>query len=358
MKSLILKLLPLLISCGSLAQGNLAELDPSIEASHIRQDKIKDAAELDTFEIEKIELTLDDEIENFSKFKGVKKEFRSKRRESNVYRSRKVIKEGSLLFKDGKYYIAPKPILAIVSHDPTQYFSQIVNIYDEEVYYIRNSDLVSTKRFFELHEKPKNKISYPKKVFSKKYYDRLPMLFKFDVQTELFKEGYLEELSQQGNSESVTQSLAAGLGIALHVVTNYDFLINFGVSSFFHTGTYLSGFEKTLYQSLFLGPEVILKFGSVEGINVYGICELTRSLYNNISDIEKTIDIFLRNTSLKFSVELKSQEKKSTWYTGAYYRVIESSMGRETADEVSKPRFRKNSNAFGLYFGRTFDFRW
>ena len=114
-----------------------------------------------------------------------------------------------------------------------------------------------------------------------------------------------------------------------------------GLSSFFHTGTWLSGFEKTIYQSLFVGPEIIVRLGSIEGLNVYGVCELTRSLLNRISDTEKTIDLFLRNSSYKFAIELKAKNQKSTWYTGAYYRLIESSLGRETSDDVAKPGLDK-----------------
>ena len=110
---------------------------------------------------------------------------------------------------------------------------------------------------------------------------------------ELFKEGYLDELSNSAATDTDVSSIAAGLGISIHFVTNYDFILNFGLSSFFQTGTWISGFEKTIYQSLYFGPEVLLKMGSIEGLNVYGICELTRSLFNNISSNDKSIDRFI-----------------------------------------------------------------
>ena len=254
--------------------------------------------------------------------------------------------------------MTPRSFIATVSHDPQNYYSEILNLFDEETYFIRNIDLTSTKRFYQLQETPEQKINYPEKLFSKKYYEKFPYSIKFDLQTEIFKEGYLDELSDSSSTDSQVPSLAAGLGFSFHLTTNYDFIINMGLSSFFHTGTWLSGFEKTIYQSLFVGPEIIVKLGSIEGLNVYGVCELTRSLLNRISDTEKTIDLFLRNSSYKFAIELKAKNQKSTWYTGAYYRLIESSLGRETSDDLAKPRFRQNSNAYGLYFGRTFDFLW
>lgn len=340
------------------SENNKTALDPAIEAHYRREKVSKSLGTLKEVDIKNLELSLDDDIDQYSKFKGTPKEFKKKKNDVIKYRSKKIIKKGARLYIDGNYYITPRSFVALISHNPKEFSSQILNIFDEETYYVRNIDLIPTKRFFDINVKPDSKISYPKKLLNKKYYDKLPMLFKADLQTEIFKEGYLDELSDNSSVDSQVPSIAAGLGISLHLVTNYDFILNFGLSSFLHAGTWISGFEKTLYQSLFLGPEVILKVGSIEGLNIYGICELTRSLYNNISDTEKTIDLFLRNTSIKFAVELKSKQQKSTWYTGAYYRLIESSLGRETPDNVSKPRFRQNSNAYGLYFGRTFDFYW
>ena len=153
-------------------------------------------------------------------------------------------------------------------------------------------------------------MNYPEKLFSKKYYEKFPYSIKFDLQTEVFKEGYLDELSDNSPTSSKVASLAAGLGFEFfHVTTNYDFIINMGLSSFFHTGTWLSGFEKTIYQSLYIVPEIIVRLAAYEGLNVYGICELTRSLINKISNQEKTIDLFLRNSSYKFAIELGEKSK-------------------------------------------------
>ena len=341
----------------------IAKPDPAIEANHIREniyfEKDKENTELLSEEkIKKIELSIDDSLESFTKFKGKKKNFVKKKSSAIKYRSKKIIKKGALLYKNNRYFVSPRAILAFISHDPKNYYSEVLNLFDEETYFIRNIDLISTNRFFDLETKPDHKINYPEKLLTKKYYERLPMSLKFDLQTEIFKEGYLDELADNTSSDSKVPSLAAGLGFSFHLTTNYDFLLNMGLSSFFHTGTWFSGFEKTIYQSFYIGPEIILRLGSIEGLNIYGVCELTRSLYNSISDSQKTIDLFLRNSSYKFGIELKAKNKKSTWYTGAYYRLIESSLGRETSDDVSKPRYRQNSNAYGLYFGRTFDFNW
>jgi hypothetical protein len=332
--------------------------DPSIDANHIRKKHNPVNNVLNEIDIKKMELNLDDDIEKFSKFNGRPKTFSKKMSSELKYRTKKIIKKGSILLKNGNYYISPRSFLSIVSHNPKEYFSEVLNHFDETTYFVRNIDLTSVDRFLDLSEKPSQRISYPKKLFNKKYYDYLPMLLKVDIQTEVFKEGYLQELSTSSPSDAEVSSIAAGLGISFHLVTNYDFILNFGLSSFIHTGTFISGFEKTLYQSVYLGPEVLLKLGSIEGLNAYAICELSRSLYNNISDSQKTIDLFLRNSSVKFAFELKSEKSKSTWYTGAYYRLVESSMGRETSSSISKPKFRQNSNAYGLYFGRTFDFSW
>jgi len=332
--------------------------DPAIEANHIREEKKISHETLSETTIKNFELTLDDELEKFTKFKGTPREIKKPNISIIKYRTKKIIPKGALLRKNGIYYVSPRTFIAMVSHNPKEYFSEILNLYDKETYFIRNIDLISTKRFFDLEENPRNKISYPKKIFNKKYYEKFPFLLKFDLQTEILKEGYLEELSTSTTSNSNQSSLAAGVGASFHLVTNFDFILNFGLSGFFHAGTWISGFEKTTFQSFYLGPEVLLKVGSIEGLNIYAVCELTRSLFNNISDSEKTIDVFLRNSSIKLALELKSKTKKSTWYTGAYYRLIESSLGRENSDESPKPKFRKNSNAYGVYFGRTFDFYW
>lgn len=340
-------------------EKKLSVNDPAIEANHIRKIKIDNKETLPESVIKNFELSLDNDLENFTKFKGSKKEFKKISSSVLKYRTKKIIPKGALLRQGEDYYVSPRTFLAMVSHDPKEYYSEILDLYDKETYYIRNIDLISTDRFFDLNEKPDHKISYPKKLFNKKYYEKFPFLFKFDLQTEVFKEGYLDELSTSTTSENQVSSLAAGIGASFHLVTDYDFILNFGLSSFIHVGTWISGFEKTTYQSLYLGPEVLLKLGNIEGLNVYGICELTRSLYNSISDTDNTINIFLRNSSIKLALELKSKTSgKSTWYTGAYYRLIESSLGRETSNDVAKPRYRKNSNAYGLYFGRTFDFYW
>ena len=339
---------------------------PEIEANHVRDlyerpYENENIESLTNDDIKNMELNLDDELDKYTKFVEQPIPIIKKRKDPILYRDKKIIKKGALLELDGKYYFSPRAFLAVVSQSPSNYYSKILNHLDEETYNVRNIDLTPINRFIKLTFGPDHKISYPKKILSKKYYDRFPFLFKLDVQSEIFKEGYLDELSSSSSDQSnneVIPSLAVGLGGAFHLVTNYDFFINFGINTFFHTGTWISGFEKTIYQSWYIGPEVIVRIGSFEGLGIYNVFELSRSLFNNISDTQKTIDVNLRNSSLKFAIELKSLKKTSTWYTGAYYRLIESSLGRETKDEVNKPRYRKNSNAFGLYFGRTFDFYW
>ena len=352
--AILLLISPLLINASPSA------IDPAIEANHIRRDfyGVKKQKVLSEEDIAKIELSLDDDLINFSKFKGKTKNFKKIKSSEIKYRSKKIIKKGALLFKDSRYYFSPRSFVAVVSHNPKNHFSSVLNAFDQEEFQIRNIDLSSTNRLLNLNQDPERKIDYPKKLLSKKYYDQLPILLKIDLQTELFKEGYLDELSGSTTPNTDVPSIAAGLGISLHLVTNYDFILNFGLSSFFHTGTWLSRFEKTIYQSLYVGPEILLRMGSIEGLNIYGICELTRSLINNISSNDKSVDLSLRNSSIKFGIELKSSKQKSTWYTGAYYRLIESSLGRESSSNSPKPRYRQNSNAYGLYFGRTFDFFW
>lgn len=338
-----------------------------IEVNHIRNEHLDEYNDqnfvpLTKDDISRIQLNLDDELENFTKFKGQVRKFTKKKVNPIQYVDKKIVKRGALLEKDGQYFISPIAFLALVSHTQTSYFSQILNEFEEEEYNIRNIDLMPFRHFAELQVKPERRLDYPKKSLLKENLDKFPLLFKFDLQTELFKEGYLDELSNSDSnneeSENAVPSLAAGLGAAFHLLTNTKSNINFGAVAFIHTGTWFSGFEKTLYQSLYFGPEVTIKVGSIEDLNIYVICELTRSLWNTISNQDKTIDIFLRNSSYKIGVELKAPTYKSTWYTGAYYRLIESSLGRETSNDVPKPRYRKNSNAFGLYFGRTFDFYW
>ena len=160
-----------------------------------------------------------------------------------------------MLEKNGKYFISPIPFLALVSHTQTSYFSQILNEFEEEEYNIRNIDLMPFRHFAELQVKPERRLDYPKKSLLKENLDKFPLLFKFDLQTELFKEGYLDELSNSDNedSENAVPSLAAGLGAAFHLLTNTKSNINFGAVAFIHTGTWFSGFEKTLYQSLYFG---------------------------------------------------------------------------------------------------------
>ena len=283
----------------------LAKPDPSVEANHIRRniffDKDLKTTTLPEEKLKNLELSLDNDLDFFTKFKGKKKVSKKIKSSAVKYRSKKIIKKGAILYKENQYFITPRSFIAIVSHDPKEYYSEVLNLFDEETYFIRNIDLTSTKRFYQLQEMPGQKMNYPEKLFSKKYYEKLPFSIKFDLQTEIFKEGYLDELSDSSSTDSNVPSLAAGLGFSFHVTTNYDFIINMGLSSFFHTGTWLSGFEKTIYQSLYIGPEIIVKLGSIEELNVYGICELTRSLLNRISNTEKTIDLSLRNSRKLFS---------------------------------------------------------
>ena len=52
------------------------------------------------------------------------------------YRKKKIIKKGAILYKDNKYYLSPRAFIAMVSHDPKNYFSEVLNLFDEEVFFI------------------------------------------------------------------------------------------------------------------------------------------------------------------------------------------------------------------------------
>ena len=100
-----------------------------IEVNHIRNEHLDEYNDqnfvpLTKDDISRIQLNLDDELENFTKFKGQVRKFTKKKVNPIQYVDKKIVKRGALLEKDGQYFISPIAFLALVSHTQTSYFSQ------------------------------------------------------------------------------------------------------------------------------------------------------------------------------------------------------------------------------------------